>query len=216
MNDDDRLYENESEASVEWRKALILRKETGSLAEVERLLVNGSEIPDPYDEGDSAFTYAILENDADLLTLLLKHRPTEINKWSGDLSWTPLHNAINEDRLALGIMILDAGADPDRHNFDLIGDTPLFFAVQRGYNARHIHEWVKLLLARGADPRIRCGMQQSPLDIAIRRHRQSAMMLRRTHRAWAEIVRLLQNATDRLNREAAPTAAPDPKPPTAT
>ncbi|WP_067272842.1 ankyrin repeat domain-containing protein [Mitsuaria sp. 7] len=66
-----------------------------------------------------------------------------------DLGNTPLHEAVRADRYRVAEWLLDHGASVNANEAERIGETPLCFAVQRGYP-----EMVALLLKRGADPDI--------------------------------------------------------------
>ncbi|MYN40346.1 hypothetical protein GTP55_13270 [Duganella sp. FT109W] len=66
-----------------------------------------------------------------------------------DLSRAPLHYAVEGDSYQAAQLLLELGANVNRHEEELIGETPLSLAVQGEYP-----EIVELLMAHGADPDI--------------------------------------------------------------
>lgn len=84
---------------------------------------------------------AIKQNCPDLVTLLLK---AGASPDSGDLSWTGLTLAINQDNLPILKILLEAGADPNADMEDY--DRAIMHAAYQGNL-----EMVQLLVAHGAD-----------------------------------------------------------------
>ncbi|MYN28442.1 ankyrin repeat domain-containing protein [Duganella levis] len=66
-----------------------------------------------------------------------------------DLSRAPLHYAVEGDSYQAAQLLLELGANVNRHEEELIGETPLSLAVQGEYP-----EIVELMMAHGADPDI--------------------------------------------------------------
>ena|SRR5947209_5625682 len=73
--------------------------------------------------------------------------------------WTPLMHAVHKNQLGSVAALLDGHADPNRA---VNGGTPLMMAAGYGYTPI-----VRLLLARGADPRIRDLDGETAVDWAI-------------------------------------------------
>ena len=73
--------------------------------------------------------------------------------------WPPLMHAVHKNQIASVAALLDAGADPNERATG--GSTALLMAA--GYGATDI---VRLLLAHGADPRIKDHSGRSPLAMA--------------------------------------------------
>ena len=109
-----------------------------------------------------------------------------------DLGHTPLHYAVQANRLEIAKRLIKVGANVNAHDERVIGNTPL------GGNARECtYEMAKLLIDSGADPTIRGWMQMNALDRARERKDANA----------AKIIRLLEEAANRL--QAKPNAAMD-------
>jgi len=66
-----------------------------------------------------------------------------------DLSRTPLHYAVEDERYQAAELLIELGADVNSHDEEMIGETPLSLAVQGNYS-----EMVELLLKHGANPDI--------------------------------------------------------------
>lgn len=81
------------------------------------------------------------------------------NAPEGVNDWTPLLHAIHKNQLGSVAALLDGHADPNRA---VNGLTPLMMAAGYGYTPI-----VRLLLARGADPRIRDLDGETALDYAV-------------------------------------------------
>lgn len=62
--------------------------------------------------------------------------------------------------------LLDAGCDPNQREKGDSGATPLYTAAMTAPFPRRAAAATKLLLARGADPRVRCGADTTPLHVA--------------------------------------------------
>lgn len=74
-------------------------------------------------------------------------------------SWTPLLHAVHKAQPKSITALLDAGANPD--GVDSYGTTPLMMAAGYGYT-----DIVKLLLARGANPRLSMHDGVTAIDLA--------------------------------------------------
>ena len=81
------------------------------------------------------------------------------NAPEGANDWTPLMHAIHKNQIGSVAALLDGHADPNRA---VNGETPLMMAAGYGYTPI-----VRLLLARGADPRIRDLDGETAVDYAI-------------------------------------------------
>lgn len=90
----------------------------------------------------------------------LAARGADMNEHGGVNDWTALENAVHKDQIESVKALLDGGADPNRT--DPNGLTPLMMAAGYGYTPI-----VKVLLARGADTRLRDGKGSTALDYAI-------------------------------------------------
>jgi len=66
-----------------------------------------------------------------------------------DISWTPLHYAVDNQRYKAAQWLLDHGSDVNAYEAEKIGETVLAGAVQADYP-----EIVELLIGHGADPDI--------------------------------------------------------------
>lgn len=75
---------------------------------------------------------------------LIRHG-AEVDVQSGPIRGTPLHTAARRDNVAVGTVLLSAGADPEAR--DIKGETPL----RRALNCRQ-PGMIELLLAHGANP----------------------------------------------------------------
>jgi ankyrin repeat protein len=81
------------------------------------------------------------------------------NEPSGNNDWTPLMHAIHKNQLGSVGALLDGHADVNR---TVNGGTPLMMAAGYGYTPI-----VRLLLAHGADPRIRDLDGETAVDYAV-------------------------------------------------
>jgi hypothetical protein len=81
------------------------------------------------------------------------------NAPEGVNNWTPLLHAVHKNQVGSVAALLDGHADPNRA---ANGETPLMMAAGYGYTPI-----VRLLLARGADPRIRDLDGETAVDWAI-------------------------------------------------
>ena len=111
----------------------------------------------------------------------LIERKYPVNRFD-DLGKTPLHYAVQGNRLEVVKRLIEAGANVNAHDERVIGNTPL------SDNARDCnYEMAKILIDAGADPTI-CGwMQMNALDRARERKDANAR----------KIVRLLEEAATR-------------------
>lgn len=85
---------------------------------------------------------------------LLSHG-ADPNEPAGNNNWTPLLHAIHTHQIGSVATLLDGGADINRAGG---GTTPLMMAAGYGYG-----DVVRLLLRRGANPRIADGEGFSPV-----------------------------------------------------
>jgi len=81
------------------------------------------------------------------------------NAPEGVNDWTPLIHAVHKNQLGSVAALLDGHADPNRA---VNGGTPLMWAAGYGYTPI-----VRLLLSRGADPRIRDLDGDTAMDWAV-------------------------------------------------
>lgn len=86
-------------------------------------------------------------------------RGADPNAPEGFNDWTPLLHAVHKNQLGSVEALLDGHADPNRA---VNGMTPLMMAAGYGYTPI-----VRLLLARGADPRLRDLDGETAVDYAI-------------------------------------------------
>src|SRR6476661_8281497 len=109
----------------------------------------------------------------------LIEREYPLNRFD-DLGKTPLHYAVQGNRLEVVKRLIEAGANVNAHDERVIGNTPL------GDNARECsYEMAKVLIEAGADPTVRGWIQMNALDRA--RERKDANALK--------IIRLLEETT---------------------
>lgn len=103
------------------------------------------------------------DGDLERLRLLLDRGDAEcqLNRWTADLGWTPLHHAAGEGHREAAQLLIDAGADPNLCDDGSGLDTAISLAVDRGDV-----EMVKLLLANGADPALESWPARSALTLA--------------------------------------------------
>ena len=94
-----------------------------------------------------------------------------LDTFTAGLRWTPLHHAADEGHCEAAQLLIDAGADANRFDEELLGFTAIKLAT---YN-NHL-EMVKLLLAHGADPTLQVGLNSSALDDARRRPDNPALL----------------------------------------
>jgi ankyrin repeat protein len=108
-------------------------------------------------------------------------RKYPVNRFD-DLGMTPLHYAVQDNRLEVVKRLIEAGANVNAHDERRIGNTPL------SEHARECsYEMAKVLIGAGADPTIRGWMQMNALDRARGRKDANAR----------KIVRLLEEAAAR-------------------
>jgi len=124
----------------------------------------------------------------------LIERKYPVNRFDG-LGKTPLHYAVQGNRLEVARRLIQAGANVNAHDERVIGDTPL-----SDYARECAYEMAKLLIDAGADPTIRGWMQMNAIDQARQRTDANAR----------KIVWLLEGAATgtglRVRRPVAPEA----------
>jgi hemoglobin len=92
---------------------------------------------------------------------LIRHG-AEVNVHSGPIRGTPLHTAARRDNVAVGSVLLSAGADTEAR--DIKGETPL----RRALNCRQ-PGMIELLLAHGANPDSPDKRGVTPRQVATKR-----------------------------------------------
>jgi ankyrin repeat protein len=111
----------------------------------------------------------------------LIERKYPLNRFD-DLGQTPLHYAVQNNRLEVVKRLIEAGANVNAHDERVIGNTPL-----SDYARECTYEMAKVLIDAGADPTIRGWMQMNALDGVRERKDANAR----------KIVRLLEEAAAR-------------------
>ena len=99
-----------------------------------------------------------------------------------DLGKTPLHYAVQGNRLEVVKRLIKAGANVNAHDERVIGNTPL-----SDYARECTYEMAKVLIDAGADPTIRGWMQLNAIDRARERRDANAR----------KVLRLLEEAAAR-------------------
>ena len=108
---------------------------------------------------DTTLAFAARAGDGPQIRQLVKDG-ADPNAPSGGNGWTPLMHAIHKHQNASVTALLDVGADPNRADAQDV--TPLMMAAGYGYD-----DTVRLLLGRGADPRVRRTNGETALDWAM-------------------------------------------------
>ncbi|KAA3607959.1 MAG: hypothetical protein DWQ01_12810 [Planctomycetota bacterium] len=91
-------------------------------------------------------------------------KPQELNRLNPQFN--PLHQAARFGRADLVAALLDQGADVNARALE--GETPLIMALDEAWSAARDVATVELLLAKGADPKLRDQAGHSPLELASR------------------------------------------------
>lgn len=173
------------------RTALMAAARDADNERIEALISQGADVNRANDNGGTAIMYGVMSGERDTVDLLLRH-DAEVDAVAGN-GWTALMIASVKGYVGVARLLLDRGAEPNRA--DVYAWTPLMRAVyedrprmvgllaehpetrinQRGENgvtALHLAvlkgsaETVGILLARGADPRIRDESGRTALDFA--------------------------------------------------
>src|SRR5688572_28658565 len=111
----------------------------------------------------------------------LIERKYPVNRFD-DLGMTPLHYAVQDNRVEVANRLIEAGANVNAHDERRIGNTPL------SEHARKCSfEMAKVLIDAGADPTIRGWMQMNAIDRAREREDANAR----------KVLRLLEEAAAR-------------------
>lgn len=108
---------------------------------------------------ESTLTRAVRDGDAAAVRALCA-RGADPDQPSGGNGWSPLMHAVHKNQTGTAVALLDAGAHVDRAAPG--GMTPLMMTA--GYGNR---EMVALLLARGANPRVKDEDGATALDYAL-------------------------------------------------
>ena len=111
----------------------------------------------------------------------LIERKYPLNRFD-DLGKTPLHYAVQDNRLGVVKRLIEAGANVNAHDERVIGNTPL-----SDYARECTYEMAKVLIDAGADPTIRGWMQMNAIDRARERKDANAR----------KVLRLLEEAAAR-------------------
>ena len=106
----------------------------------------------------SSFVDAVRSGDVVAIRRMLANG-ADPNVAEGVNDWTPLIHAVHKNQIGSVAALLDGHADPNRA---VNGGTPLMWAAGYGYTPI-----VRLLLARGADPRLRDLDGDTALDWAV-------------------------------------------------
>jgi ankyrin repeat protein len=158
----------------------------GDVEDVEEGIVNRGNVNARNEEGTPVLMIALGNDRIDTAKLLIKHG-ADVNASEAN-GWVPLHLAAEKGNLSLAKMLVEKGAKTNVKNRH--GETPLHFAAQAGHNdmvefllakgalinamrdsgatpliyAVEHPKTVKLLLDRGADPKIKEKTGDSILD----------------------------------------------------
>jgi len=117
---------------------------------------------DIYD--DTPLHWAIHDGDSATLALLLKHGDGDqnfnVDVQDAGFKYTPLHEAVQRESLAVVRLLLKYDADPDAQ--DHVKWTPLHHAV----NEEKV-DFVRILVKFGADVNAKSKSKYTPLDLAL-------------------------------------------------
>ena len=128
----------------------------GGSNQVANALVDapGVDLDAPNEAGETPLMIAALKGQAEWVQRLLD-RGAKVHK----PGWSPVHYAATGSGAAIVKLLLDRGAPVDAASPN--GSTPLMMAAQYGSEAA-----VELLLARGADPKLRNDRKLNAADFA--------------------------------------------------
>jgi len=115
-----------------------------------------------------ALHFAAADGDLSKVKELIQHG-FDLNAFD-DLSWTPLHHAVKEEKYDVVEYLLAAGADVNAHEEEKIGETPL------GEVAANCKlKMAELLIEAGADPTIPGWMQITAMHRASERKKDEGI-----------------------------------------
>ncbi|MGG1660899.1 ankyrin repeat domain-containing protein [Brevibacillus sp. NRS-1366] len=123
--------------------------------EIARLLLQHRADPNKRAKYSTPIEYAVQQNDADLLKLLLDHGAT-VHEENASI----LIDAVEEEDIDMVKVILESKGNPNGK--DTYGNTALHLAVERDNE-----EIVRALLQAGANPNMTDNYEKTPLGVAI-------------------------------------------------
>lgn len=133
-------------------------------ADLERLLLTGTDVNCVDPGGRTPLMHAVLAQDADeAMIRFLIQRGADPNRHDTGQRWTALHFAARDQKLAIVGALLQVGAFVNAE--DVFGNTPLWRCVME---TRVDSNVVELLLKYGADPSLKNRQSVSPRDVAER------------------------------------------------
>lgn len=91
----------------------------------------------------------------------------DVNAFDDDMSFTPLHYAIENEHYKVAEFLLESGANINAYKEEKIGETPLGHVA-----ANCTYEMAEFLIKNGANPTIPGWMQLTALDRAKQRKKE--------------------------------------------